>query len=245
MTSVLLVIPARYGSTRFPGKPLADIAGRSMILRVWDQCRRATLGTEVLVATDDERIASHVREAGGAVVMTDPNLASGSERVAAAAEGRQADIIVNVQGDEPLIDPATIDATIRILLEHADTDIGTAGCALTDSDSFVNPNCVKAVLARDGRALYFSRAPVPWPREGGLPPEAVKHLGIYSFRRDALARFIALPPSPLEETEKLEQLRALDAGMTIRLARVERDSVAVDTPEDLQHVLAVLSAGTA
>ncbi len=241
-TEHIIVIPARYASTRFPGKPLAAIAGKSMIRRVWEQCMRAACASRVIVATDDERIAAEVASFGGDAMMTPPELASGSERMAWVAERVAGAVFINVQGDEPLMPPATIDAVASALGE-SDAEIATAACPLADPAALANPNVVKLVTDRSGNALYFSRAGIPFDRDAGENSPAhgngfaergvyFKHIGIYAFRRDALLRFAALPPGRLEQLEKLEQLRAMENGMRIRVAVVPADSQAVDTPED-------------
>ncbi len=239
--SVLVVIPARYASTRFPGKPLADLHGKPMIQHVWERCVASPGVERVLVATDDERIADAVRAFGGTCVMTPADLASGSERVAWVAAREQADIVVNVQGDEPLLPLDTIGAVIAPMLKNAGIDIGTAACPLPDAEAAMNPNVVKAVVAANGRALYFSRACVPHVRDGAdATGPWLKHIGIYAFRAAALARFAALPAGVLEQQEKLEQLRALEHGMSIHVALVAHDSQAVDTPSDLDVVRALM-----
>ncbi len=241
-TRILIVIPARYGASRFPGKPLADIAGKPMIQWVWEGCMRSALATDVVVATDDERISSVVESFGGTAYMTDPDLPSGTERMAAVAAGIEADIYVNVQGDEPLIASDTIDASVRPLLDDPSIDIGTAALPLTSAEEIANPNIVKAVCDSYGRALYFSRSPIPYLRDGipesGIPDGLFrKHVGIYAFRKAALETFARLAPSPLEQAEKLEQLRALQHGMSIHVATVHSDTVAVDVPGDIARVL--------
>lgn len=245
---VLIVIPARYASTRFPGKPLADIAGISMIERVYTQCSKAKLGSFVLVATDDERIASEVKRFGGEYCMTPSDVASGTERVALAAKHYPVDIVVNVQGDEPLIPSETIDRTIEPLLKNSEIEISTAATVLTNFSDIGNPNVVKVVRSQAGRALYFSRSTIPFLRDASCEetiPAYLKHIGIYAFRRSSLAQFTALPISPLENMEKLEQLRALENDMHIHVALVPEDSIAVDIPEDIGKVLAHLNQQTA
>lgn len=246
-TDIAIIIPARFASTRFPGKPLADVAGKPMIRRVWEQCRLSRLAGAVIVATDDARIADAVSAFGGEAAMTPPDLASGSERAAHVARGLPAAIIVNVQGDEPLIAPETIDAAIAPLLEDESIDIGTVCRPFSDPSGLENPNLVKVVRDARGRALYFSRAPIPFQRDRNpsapIPLAAYRmHLGVYAFRRAALLRFAALPPSPLERMEALEQLRALENGMSIAVREVTADSIAVDTPADIARVLAALIA---
>jgi 3-deoxy-manno-octulosonate cytidylyltransferase (CMP-KDO synthetase) len=251
----IIVIPARYASTRFPGKPLAMIAGRSMIRRVWERCSLAEEEARVIVATDDQRIADEVASFGGVSMMTPPELASGSERMAWVAERCDGEVFINVQGDEPLMPPATIDA-VAAALRESDAVIATAACPLRDAAALRNPNVVKLVTDRSGNALYFSRAGIPFDRDaegnpasGGngfdAPGVYFKHIGIYAFRRDSLLHFAALPSGLLERVERLEQLRALEHGMRIRVTIVPSDSQAVDTPEDLAAVEALLKAHSA
>ncbi|PLX31802.1 MAG: 3-deoxy-manno-octulosonate cytidylyltransferase [Ignavibacteria bacterium] len=240
----VIVIPARYGSTRFPGKPLADIAGKSMIERVYNLSMRSSLAGRVVVATDDERIRAEIDRFGGEAQLTPTDLASGSERMAYVAAHLDAEIYVNVQGDEPLLPPSTIDAVITALRDADDADIATASCPLRHPKEISDPNIVKLVTNQAGFALYFSRAGIPHLRDAGneIPETGVyrKHIGIYAFRKDALLRFAALPPTLLEQSEKLEQLRALEHGMRIIVAEVEHDTQAVDTPEDIKKVIAAL-----
>jgi 3-deoxy-manno-octulosonate cytidylyltransferase (CMP-KDO synthetase) len=250
-TIPVIVIPARYASTRFPGKPLAEIAGKSMIRRVWERCGAAEIGARVLVATDDQRIVEEVASFGGEAVFTPWDIASGSERMAWVAERSEGDVFINVQGDEPLMPPSTIDAVAEAL-RKSDADIATAACPLRDPAALSNPNVVKLVTDAEKNALYFSRACIPFDRDAATGNNAdsnafadggvyLKHIGIYAFRRDALKRFAALPAGRLEQLEKLEQLRALEHGMRIRVAIVPADSQAVDTPEDLAAVEALLN----
>ncbi len=230
-----VVIPARYGATRLPGKPLAEIDGRPMIWYVWDSARRAELPSRVVVATDDERIASVVRGFGGEAVMTSPECASGTDRVAEAARGMDEAIFINLQGDEPLMHPSVLDAVAAPLVSDPDVVLSTAALPQDDPGEYARPSVVKVVVDARGDALYFSRAPIPHYRDGGTGGYR-KHLGIYGYRRDFLFRVAALPPSPLEGAERLEQLRVLQAGYRIRVVDVGHDSVGVDTPEDLKAV---------
>ncbi|MBL0175856.1 MAG: 3-deoxy-manno-octulosonate cytidylyltransferase [Ignavibacteria bacterium] len=245
-SDITIVIPARYASVRFPGKPLADIDGTSMVRRVYERCAQSTLAGGVVVATDDERIADAVRAFGGNAAMTPPELASGTERMAWVARNLPGALFVNVQGDEPLIDPAVIDAAVTPMLADAALDIGTAASPIEDDSEFSDPNIVKIAMTPGGRALYFSRAGIPFPRDGEDDAFArgarLRHVGIYAFRRAALERFAALPPSPLERIEKLEQLRALEDGMHIHVALVASDTIAVDVPADVAKVIARLRA---
>ena len=213
-----------------------------MIQRVYEQAMKSAFGQRVIVATDDERIASKVREFGGEVFTTPQDIASGSERVAYAAKNFDADIYVNVQGDEPLMPPETIDRTIQPLIENDQIEIGTAACKIKNENELLNPNVVKVVRSITGRALYFSRAPIPYKRDRNDESNResdlyLKHIGIYAYRKNALERFAALEESMLERTEKLEQLRALENGIYIHVAIVGQDSVSVDTPDDVQKVL--------
>ncbi len=239
--SVVAIIPSRYASTRLPGKPLADICGRPMIQHVYERVRSVSLFDDVIVATDDSRIAGAVRAFGGNVCMTSPDCPSGSDRIREAAAQHFADIYVNVQGDEPLIEPSAIE---RLVLEmQGDVDLQMATlCYPVDAEKARDPNLVKVVRAHNGNALYFSRSPIPYPRSGGIPASYLGHLGIYAYRRDLLMRFNELPSSPLENTEKLEQLRVLQAGIGIRVLLTDAMGPGVDTPEDLEEVRRILQA---
>jgi 3-deoxy-manno-octulosonate cytidylyltransferase (CMP-KDO synthetase) len=244
-----VLIPARFASTRLPGKPLLDISGRPLIEWVWD-CARASGAASVVVATDDERIQEAAGRFGADCRLTSRSHASGTDRIAEVARevGFAPDeIIVNLQGDEPLM-PATVVAEVAEALRARPlVDIATAVAPVQTLSEFLDPSCVKALRARDGRALYFSRAPVPWPRDrvaDGRPAEftgAWRHIGIYAYRVRSLLKFAAWPPTPLEQIEKLEQLRALEHGMSIYLlALAEAPAAGVDTPEDIERVRAVL-----
>jgi 3-deoxy-D-manno-octulosonate cytidylyltransferase len=228
--NIVGVIPARYASVRFPGKPLAPLAGKAMILHVLEAALAARRLDRALVATDDERIARAVREAGAEVLLTSPDAASGTDRLAEAARTVAADVYVNIQGDEPLMPPENIDRAVETLLAAPGRDIATLAVAMPAREA-PDPNVVKVAVAQDGRALYFSRAPIPYARQGD--PAYRKHLGIYVYRAAALARIAALPPSPLERAESLEQLRWLEAGYTIWVGEAAADSIGVDTPADL------------
>ncbi|MGZ3282516.1 MAG: 3-deoxy-manno-octulosonate cytidylyltransferase [Xanthobacteraceae bacterium] len=245
MADVLILIPARMASHRLPGKPLADIAGEPMIVHVMRRAQAARLGP-VVIATDSEAIAACVEKAGGRAVMTRADHASGSDRIfealAAADPERRAGIIVNVQGDLPTIAPADIAAAIVPLADPA-VDIATLAAEISRPDEATNPNVVKVVgtpiAERRLRALYFTRATAP-AGEGPL----YHHIGLYAFRREALTRFVGLAPSPLERREKLEQLRALEAGMRIDVALVDTAPLGVDTPEDLDRARTLLAASS-
>lgn len=230
--AVVAVVPARFGAERFPGKPLHPIAGIPMVVRVLERARRARLVTRVLVATDDERIVRAVTDAGGEAVLTDPALPSGTDRVWAAVRDLPAEVVLNVQGDEPMMEPANLDAVAGFLLANPRFPMATVAVPLDDPASAPNPNVVKVVRADDLSALYFSRSVLPYRRrpEPALP--TLKHLGLYGYRKEALARLTSLPPHPLELSEGLEQLRALAAGMAIAVLDGAGDSIGVDTPED-------------
>ncbi len=238
----IVVIPARLASTRLPDKPLADIGGQTMIERVWRQAVKAAIGP-VLVAAAEQEIVDVVARAGGRAVLTDPALPSGTDRVFQALEAIDPssvhDVVINLQGDLPALDPEAIRAVADVL-ESSGADIATLAAEIDDPADFDNSNVVKPVVAwekdgRHGRALYFTRSRAP-SGEGPL----FHHVGIYAFRRAALARFVRLPPSPLERREKLEQLRALEAGMTIAVARVDAVPLSVDTQDDLEKARALL-----
>ena len=243
---IIGVIPSRYGSSRFPGKPLAVLAGKPLVTWVVEAAERASLLDEVIVATDDERIRDAVVQHGGKAVMTPSELPSGTDRVACAAgDFADDDIIVNIQGDEPLIDPALIDALASRLAGDAKWDMATAVTPIRNERDLRAKTVVKVVLDRDDGALYFSRATIPACRDN---PEDfttgmyVRHLGIYAYRGAFLRRFIAEKPCDLEKTEKLEQLRALWMGGRIAVIRTEDEGVGVDTPEDAERVAALLKA---
>lgn len=234
MSDCLVVIPARMGSTRFPGKVLALLDGKPIVRWCYDAARAAAVGP-VLVATEDARVAKVVESFGGQAAMTSADCVSGTDRVWETVKKykNEAPFVINLQGDQPLIRPATIKAVARVLKENASADMATAVMRLCDDARAANPNVVKAVVAKNGRCLYFSRSPVPFPRDG-MAPQRWEHLGIYGFKRKSLERFVTLPPSALEKVESLEQLRALEEGLSIYAAVVEDAPVAVDVPEDLR-----------
>lgn len=235
MSRTLTVIPARLGSTRFPEKVLAKLAGRSMVEWCWRAAMSAKLGP-VIIAADSKAVADEARRFGGSVVMTPPSCPSGSDRVWLASKGRKEPVILNFQGDMPLIKPETLRATVRAL--SAGTDIATAVIPLNDEARAKDPNVVKAVRTVDGTCLYFSRSPVP---QGAV--RRWEHLGLYVYRRSSLRKFVELAPSPLERTERLEQLRALEAGMRIKAAVVNERPVSVDVPADLKKAEQLLRRG--
>lgn len=231
-SSPVVVVPSRLAATRLPDKPLADIHGKPMIVHVIERAQAAGAGP-VLVAAGDRAIVDAVEETGALAVLTDPDLPSGSDRVKAALDEidpeREFDAVVNLQGDLPTLDPELV-ACVLGALEPAGTDVATLAAPITRDEERDDPNVVKAVVAADGRGLYFTRATAPWG-EGPL----LHHIGIYAYRRPALDRFVALPPSSLEKREKLEQLRALEAGMTVRVAIVDAVPLGVDTPQHLER----------
>lgn len=243
---ILGIIPARYASTRFPGKPLALIAGKSLIQRVVEQCQKAKSLSEVVVATDDARIAE-VARGFCRVEMTREDHPSGSDRIAEVAGRCDCEAVVNIQGDEPLIEPAVIDAVAGALGRE---EMSTAATQIKDVAEFESPNVVKVVVNAAGRALYFSRRTIPYLREAASRSANeqlaafpfLKHLGIYGYRRETLLRLVTFPVSPLENAEKLEQLRALDNGIQIAVMKVNYDSVGVDLPEDVARVEKLLKA---
>jgi 3-deoxy-manno-octulosonate cytidylyltransferase (CMP-KDO synthetase) len=237
-------IPARYGSTRLPGKPLLPIAGRPMIEHVYTQVMRAKGLDRVVVLTDDERIARAVESFGGEVEMTPAECASGTDRIAWAARSwnpAAVAAVINIQGDEPLIDPDEVAKIAAHLAAHPGDPVVTLATPATPEE-MANPNAVKVVLGRDGAALYFSRSPIPYPRHSGADAAApLKHLGIYGYQREALLRLAGLAPTPLELSESLEQLRALENGIPIRVLIAARGAVGVDTAEDLERVEQMLT----
>jgi 3-deoxy-manno-octulosonate cytidylyltransferase (CMP-KDO synthetase) len=241
---IIGIIPARFASTRFPGKPLALIAGKPLIQRVVEQCQKATSLAEIVVATDDDRIFSAAKKFCR-VEMTRADHPSGSDRIAEVASRIPCDAVVNIQGDEPLIDPAVIDAVAGAL---AHNEMSTAATPVKNPAEYDNPNVVKVVVNTTGHALYFSRRTIPYLREAASRPVTeqlaafpfLKHLGIYGFRCETLLRLVKFPVSPLENAEKLEQLRALDHGIRIAVVKVDYDSIGVDLPEDVARVEKIL-----
>lgn len=246
--NILGIIPARFASSRFPGKPLALIAGKSLIQRVVEQCKKAKSLGEVIVATDDARIADAAKQFCR-VEMTRADHPSGSDRIAEVAARCQCDAVVNIQGDEPLIDPKVIDAVAGAL---RDNEMSTAATPIKNPTEYDNPNVVKVVVNVAGLALYFSRRTIPYLRDaasGSVNEQLaafpfLKHLGIYGYRRETLLRLVKFPVSPLENAERLEQLRALENGIQIAVVKVNYDSVGVDVPEDVKRVEKLLNAST-
>ena len=238
------MIPARYAASRLPGKPLAVIAGRPMIEHAYRRASAARGVAAVIVATDDDRVASAVAGFGGRWVMTRPDHASGTDRIAEVARGLSCDLIVNVQGDEPALAPSAIEQAIAPLAADASIVMGTLGSPLDDASDPQNPHVVKVLVDRQGFALYFSRAPVPYRREAGAPGSAVlRHVGLYVYRREFLLTLASLPRTPLERAESLEQLRALEHGYRINVVETAYQAFSVDTPEDLERVRRLAAAG--
>lgn len=243
--NVLGIIPARFASTRFPGKPLAPIAGKPLIQRVVEQCRLAKSLSEVVVATDDQRIADFAQKFCR-VEMTRNDHPSGSDRIAEVASRNKCDAVVNIQGDEPLIDPVVIDVVANALSRE---EMSTAATQIKEVSEYETPNVVKVVVNSSGRALYFSRRTIPFVRDAASSSAVeqlaafpfLKHLGIYGYRRETLLRLVTYPVSPLENAEKLEQLRALENGIQIAVVKVDYDSIGVDVPEDVARVEKILS----
>ncbi len=245
--NILGIIPSRYASTRLPGKPLVDICGKPMVQRVYEQAKQSVLLTDVVVATDDGRIVSAVKSFGGTVLMTPVDIQSGSDRIALVAKNYNADLVVNIQGDEPLIDPKLIDQTIQLLIDDVGAVVGTAVKKTFTHQDVFNPNIVKVVLDNNNYALYFSRSPIPHVRDAkkddGWFAGTIfyKHFGIYVYRAEFLQHYTTLQQSALEIAEKLEQLRILENGYKIKCAITEYESLPVDTPEDLEKVIALIS----
>lgn len=244
--SAVIVIPARHASTRLPGKPLLKQTGKYLIQHVYERARLCQLATDVLVATDDPRIVAAVDGFGGKVVLTRKDHPSGTDRVAEVARRVDGDVIVNLQGDEPLIDPAALDLVIGLLERDAGAEMATLATPLHSEEQYRNPNCVKVVVDDQGRAMYFSRSPIPFVREGKpdftvRPARFLQHVGLYAYRRSFLLRYAATPPCALEQAEKLEQLRALAMGVPIQVGRIDQPTLGVDTYDDYQRFVAVHS----
>ena len=226
------IIPARMGSTRFPGKVLANLGGKPIVQWVWERTK-ASKADEVIVASDSEEVIRAVQAFGDNAQMTSPNHPSGSDRIWEVASKLDCDIIINVQGDEPFMEPTVIDQLIDVMQETPAPDMATVVVPSTREQIANNPNSPKVVVSADNTALYFSRSPIPFLREGGTDMPLYKHWGIYAYSRAALSKFVSLPESPLEKCEKLEQLRALENGMKIKVIKTNFQSIGIDTPEDL------------
>ena len=247
MARIVGIIPARYAATRLPGKMLVEIAGKPLIMHTYARARAAKLVDRVLVATDDERILRAVTAAGGEAVMTTGTHRCGSDRVAEAAQAIECDLVVNIQGDEIMIEPGVIDATAQLLLDDPEADMGTMACRITTAAEYTDRNVVKVVFDEAGRALYFSRAPIPHSKRGEFTAQTVahRHIGIYSYRRAALVRFAAFGPSPLELAEDLEQLRALEHGARIAVGvAAAHNKLKIDTLDELEEARALLCRST-
>jgi 3-deoxy-manno-octulosonate cytidylyltransferase (CMP-KDO synthetase) len=239
---ILGVIPARFASSRFPGKALASVAGKPMLQHVYERASQARYLTSLIVATDDDRIFDAARQFGARVRMTRPDHASGTDRVAEIASAENCDIVVNIQGDEPLIDPDAIDAAILPMAHDSEIQMATLKKSIEDPDEITNPNVVKVVTDFNGDAIYFSRSPIPYHRDGAVSGPYYKHIGLYLYQRDFLLAYSALPVGPLEQAERLEQLRALENGLRIRVVETDYESLGVDTPEDLERVETLFAA---
>lgn len=244
---VVAIIPARYASSRLKGKALLTIADKPMIQHVYERAKKASLVNNVIVATDDKKIFDAVEGFAGNAAMTSPLHRTGTDRIAEVADNMDAEIIVNVQGDEPLIEPEMIDEAIRPLLQSSDILMSTLKKKITDEDELKNPNIVKVVTDKEGFAIYFSRFPIPYVRAGSQKSSALggrsqkkdihyKHIGLYVYRKDFLLKFAKMKPTSLEEAEKLEQLRALENGYKIKVIETQYSSIGVDTQEDLERV---------
>ncbi len=240
----VIVIPARYASHRLPGKPLLRETGKYLVQHVYERACQSRRASQVLVATDDPRIMNAVESFGGRAVWTRRDHPSGTDRVAEVARGLDADVIVNLQGDEPLIDPAALDLLPQLLERDAEADMATLAVPITAPAQWLDPNCVKVVCDAAGRALYFSRSPIPFVRDGqpeftAEPPRFLQHLGLYAYRRRFLLELAQLPPEPLERLEKLEQLRVLALGRRIQVGLVRQSAIGVDTYEDYERFVRV------
>jgi 3-deoxy-manno-octulosonate cytidylyltransferase (CMP-KDO synthetase) len=235
-----IVIPARYASSRLPGKPLLRQTGKYLVQHVYERACQAKCAGNVIVATDDPRIVAAVESFGGRVMMTRRDHPSGTDRVAEVAETIDADLLINLQGDEPLIDPSSLDLLAELLTNHPTADMATLAVPLRSIEQWQNPNCVKVVCDANGRALYFSRRPIPFVRDGepdfaAVPPRFLQHLGVYAYRRRFLMQLATLPPVPLEKLEKLEQLRVLAHGRAIQVGIIDQAGIGVDTYEDYER----------
>ena len=236
--NIIGVIPARFGSSRLPGKPLIEIEGKPLIQYVYERAQRLRKLDKLLVATDDERIFNKVRQFGGQAKLTSAECNSGSDRVAEVIKDISCDVVVNIQGDEPFFEPATVEEMIEALIENPEIQISSACVRVRNPEEIKNENVVKVVLDKDDFALYFSRSPIPCFQEGR--GEVFKHLGFYAFRRDFLLKFTQWPATPLEKAEKLEQLRILENGYRIKLVKSRFDSLGIDTTEDFKKAKEVL-----
>jgi 3-deoxy-manno-octulosonate cytidylyltransferase (CMP-KDO synthetase) len=242
MINCIGIIPARYASTRFEGKVLANLLGKPVIQHVWEQAKKSKALDDLIIACDDERVEEKAKEFGANVVLTSKDHLSGSDRLTEIVQPLEVKVVVNIQGDEPLVHFTMIDDVARALLADPDYVMSTVITPLKDRQQLSDPNVVKVVTDKDGFALYFSRSQIPYPRDKGAEGKAkyFKHIGLYAYTKDFLFTFKNLPASALEDTEKLEQLRVLEAGYRIKTVQTEYDTVGVDTPEDLKKVEAIL-----
>lgn len=243
-----IIIPARYASQRLPGKPLLRATGKYLVQHVYERACQAREAEAVIVATDDPRIKAAVDSFGGRVVLTRPDHPSGTDRVAEVAQGLDADIIINLQGDEPLVDPAVLDQLASLLKRDREAGMATLAVPITALEQWQNPNCVKVVCDVHGRAIYFSRSPIPFVRDGvpdfgAQPPAFLQHLGLYAYRRQFLLHLATLTPAPLEQVEKLEQLRVLSLGYRIQVGVVRHKGLGVDTREDYERFVQLYREG--
>lgn len=237
------ILPARWGSSRFPGKPLHILAGKTLIQHVWERCLGCSKLDDLLVATDDDRIRDAVLSFGGKVAMTSPDHPTGTDRLAEAVKAiPQATHVINIQGDEPLIDPALIDDLAAAMIADPELPMATAANVIDDEAAIADPNVVKVVLTADHHALYFSRSPIPYRRTTPAGLLVYRHKGLYGYRRDFLERFVTWPPSLLEQAESLEQLRALENGARIKVLITTDDSIGLDTPEQISQIEQRLAA---
>jgi 3-deoxy-manno-octulosonate cytidylyltransferase (CMP-KDO synthetase) len=246
MQNAIVVIPARYGSTRLPGKALAEIEGKPLVQHVYDRARLSRLASDCIIATDDDRIRQACERYGSNVVMTSADHNSGTDRMAEVAEKTDADVYINVQGDEPFVNPDAVDLLIKMMFDDSSVKMGTLKRPYKSYEDFISPNLARVVCDKDDFALYFSRAAIPpMTREEFETTDkrnlAFKHVGIYSFRRDFLMEFSRMAPSPLEKIERLEQLRALEAGVKIKVLITDYESISVETPADLERVRALFA----
>lgn len=239
-----IVIPARHASSRLPGKPLLRESGKYLVQHVYERALQARRSSDVIVATDDPRIVAAVNSFGGKVMMTRRDHPSGTDRIAEVARQLDVDVIINLQGDEPLIDPRSLDQLVEMMQTHPEAEVATLAAPIASANEWRNPNCVKVVCASDGRALYFSRSPIPCQRDAepdfaARPPRFLQHLGLYAYRRSFLLQLSMLQPEPLEQIEKLEQLRVLSIGRQIFVGVVDQASIGVDTYEDYRQFVRI------
>lgn len=240
MSKTAIIIPARWASTRLPGKPLLNLDGKPLVQHVWERCKKVREADDVIIATDDMRIAEAAFDFGASVTLTSNKHPTGTDRIAEVASKLAGfDVVMNVQGDEPFIEPALIRRLIEVLKKDKSLSMSTAACPL-EAGELENPNCVKVVLALDANALYFSRSPIPCDRDGTANPTRLRHLGIYGYRRRFLLDYVKWKQSPLEKSENLEQLRALEHGARIRVITIKAAGPGIDTPEDAERAVALL-----